>query len=411
MVASEHNEIVKNKPKIAWVNEHAMLFNGSIRYIYEVSRRLNKDYDVSLIVQNISDDNWLMYKEIGVEIVNMKVTSTDKMRYWLLYPYYLLKYAQQLRNMQKKYEYDNWISSSPTTHIMCMLAGIKPIIVVMELNPWLYNTTFQAGLSRIKQTVVKCGKGVAIQLEKLAYRNATNIVVFSKYIQSEVFKTYGMDSTVIYSGVDSEHFHRWAKPEIYEKYKGKKVVLHVASSLTPMKGTDLAVEAMGLVNKEFPEALLLIVNSNKDSDRQYELNMKAKECKAQIEFVTGVSEEDLPSYYSIAQCLLSPSLDYNIHLPVIEAACCETPAVCLQGNNIPEDVDDGHSGIVTRHLAWAVSSYLKNGKDRRMAGSYARFYIKNKFNWEVCVERYRKIINRRISVCNDESKGGVLCTK
>ncbi len=390
--------LVNSFTRVAWLSEHAMYFNGGIRYIYEVSHRLAQYYSVDLIVQAISAENEKRFRDGGVEVLDMEETTTNKLRYWLFYPYYLLKHSLILRRAQREYKYNAWISSSPTTHIMCMLAGIKPIVVVFELNPWLHNPSFIKGLSKIKQLIVKGGKILAKWLEQKAYNNASKIIVYSKYIQSEIKRVYNVDSEVVYTGVDAEFFKPTHNAELEAKYKDKQVILHVASYLSPMKGTDLAVESMGIVNREFPNALLLIINSHNDIDRQYELFDKANECGAYIRFVTSVKDEDLPTYYTMAKCLLSPSLDENVHLPVLEASCCETPSVCLKGKMDSEDVDRSITGFICSNyqvMASMVKHILVTGVNRWM-GENARKFVTEKFNWNTCVDNYKRIIGEVI---------------
>lgn len=395
-------EVIKNNSiRIAWAQEHSLYFNGGIRYIYEVSHRLAQYYSVDLIVQAISAENEKRFTDGGVQVLDMDETTTNKLRYWLFYPYYLLKHSLILRKAQREYKYNAWISSSPTTHIMCMLAGIKPIVVVFELNPWLHNPSFIKGLSKIKQLIVKGGKILAKWLEQLAYNNASKIIVYSKYIQSEIKRVYNVDSEVVYTGVDAEFFKPTHNAEIEAKYKDKQVILHVASYLSPMKGTDLAVDSMGLVNREFPNALLLIINSHNDIDRQYELHDKANICGANIDFVTSVKDEDMPVYYSLAKCLLSPSLDENIHLPVLEAACCETPSIGFKGSADCEDIEHGATGALahwqdTKNMAAITCLILRKGIYEDM-GKWARAFVTEKFNWNKCVDNYRRIISEVVN--------------
>jgi len=396
--------LINSFTRVAICNEHAQFFNGGIRYLYEVSHRLAQYYSVDLIVQAISAENEKRFTDGGVQVLDMEETTTNKLRYWLFYPYYLLKHSLILRKAQREYKYNAWISSSPTTHIMCMLAGIKPIVVIFELNPWLHNREFIKGLSKVKQLIVKGGKILAKWLEQLAYNNASKIIVYSKYIQSEIKRVYNVDSEVVYTGVDSEFFKPTHNAELEAKYKDKQVILHVASYLSPMKGTDLAIEAMGIVNHEFPDALLLIINSHNDIDRQYELFDKANECGAYIRFVTSVEDKDLPTYYSLAKCLLSPSLDENVHLPVLEAACCKCPSVCLQGSMLSEDIinnaeGDNSTGYIAKiigDLPTGIRYLIEYENALRIVGESARKFVIEKFNWNKCVDNYKRIISEVI---------------
>jgi glycosyltransferase involved in cell wall biosynthesis len=383
--------------KLAICTDHLLYWNGGVKYIYEVTRRLAKDYDVSLIAQAISSANEELFSKTDVQILDMDETTANKLRYWLFYPYYLLKHALILREAQARYGFDVWISISPTTHILCWIAGIKPISVVFELNPWLYSDSYRKGLSKLKLFIVNCGGIVAKWMERKAYHNASRLIAQSKFVQSEIKRVFGLDSTVVYAGVDTDFFKPTHNPELEVRYKDKQVVLHVASYLSPMKGTDLAVEAMGLVNKEFPDALLLVINSHNDVERQKELSKKAVECGAKIEFVVGLIDEQMPEYYTLAKCVLSPSLDENVHWPVMEGASCETPCVILRGHAEPEDMIHARTGYMDVNK-WGMAAWIKRLLDNTQfgLGKLARQFILERFNWDKSIEIYKRLISEVI---------------
>lgn len=192
--------------RIAWITDHLLYFNGGVRYIYEITRRLG---DIKILVGDYSYENMELFakQNIRIERFNYNLIGImNNLRYWVLYPYYLLVNSELLK-MGLPF-YDVVISSSPTTHILCMMAGIKPILMVFELNPWLYSKEYQKGLSKTKRLVINFWKPIAQWIEKKAYKNASAIIVHSKFVQSEVKRVYGVDSIVIHMGVDTEFFKK-----------------------------------------------------------------------------------------------------------------------------------------------------------------------------------------------------------
>jgi glycosyltransferase involved in cell wall biosynthesis len=181
--------------------------------------------------------------------------------------------------------------------------------------------------------------------------------------------------------------------ELKEKYKGKRIILHVASYLSPMKGTDYAVEAMGYIVKEFPDALLLIITSDKNERRQAELFGLALKNKANISFIIGVKDKDMPSYYSLAEVLLAPSLDENVHLPQLEAQSCECPVITLRGKQPSEETSHGIGYVVDKKdLHSAVIDCLKYKREH-----HCRQFILGNFTWDKNIANYKRIISEVIS--------------
>jgi glycosyltransferase involved in cell wall biosynthesis len=383
--------------RIAVLQEHMLYFNGGIRYLFEVTRRLAKDNDVTIFAGDASLSNVEKFVSAGVNVNTCWLTFENSIKYWLCYPYYMAKNALGCRRIAQNYKVDVFLSMNPSTSLACLIARIKPIIVCMELNPWLWSASYISGLSPLKRCIVKFWSPVAKYLEKLAYRNARRIIVWSKFVQSELKRVYGVDSEVVYTGIDTEFFEKTENQELKEKYKGKRIILHVASYLSPMKGTDYAIRAMGYVNKEFPDTLLVIITSDKNEKRQAELFGLALKNKANISFIIGVKDEDMPLYYSLAECLLAPSLDENIHLPQLEAQSCQCPVVCFEGKMETEEMQDYTTGFLAynrsaQSLAECVIDILSNEGMKGYMGRNGQQFVINKFNWDKCVDSYRRII-------------------
>jgi glycosyltransferase involved in cell wall biosynthesis len=57
---------------------------------------------------------------------------------------------------------------------------------------------------------------------------------------------------------------------------------------------------------------------------------------ARVQHIGYVPDEDLPSLYSAATCLVFPSLYEGFGLPVLEAMACGTPAITARNSSLPE---------------------------------------------------------------------------
>ena len=54
---------------IALVSDHALFWNGGIRYMYEISRRLRRDNEVDVIVGQMSNINKVMFGKQGLNVI------------------------------------------------------------------------------------------------------------------------------------------------------------------------------------------------------------------------------------------------------------------------------------------------------------------------------------------------------
>lgn len=412
--------------KICWMNEHLLYFNGGIRYIYEVARRLNNNNnEVDIMVTDTSMNNWVKFAEQGVAVCSWDTASAKNLKYWLFYPYYLLKSSQKIKDV--KTDYDIFISSSPTSDIWCLLAGVNPIIVCFEVNPWLHNKEHIRGLSLFKQILVRVAKPFIRPIEKRAYRNAKTVICHSKFVQSEIKRVYSVDSIVVPVGVDSTFFSRRSrisenkvesenkyldakdagkaliskpsKESLWDIYSKYSILLHVASYLSPMKGTKYAIEAMKWIIPKVSDALLLIIVARLDGKLQSELmETVPRGISSHIKFIPDVPDSDMPTYYSLAKVILQPSLDENAHYPTIEGGCCECPAIGFRSKFENEDIVNGYTGWIvprcdSKEMAQSAIDIIRDKAMRDYLGRNARQFMLNKFSWNRCITKYKELIS------------------
>jgi glycosyltransferase involved in cell wall biosynthesis len=385
--------------KVAWLNEHLLDWNGGIRYIYEITRRLRIEYVVDIFVTRASIANSSAFLQKGIIVTELSRFSGKQFIYWVLYPVFLIKNAIKLSSYLKSY--DTVISSSPTCNLWCLLLRRKHIQVIFELNPWLYNKEYVSGLPFSKRFIIALAGPFARILDKLAYGYAIRTVVHSGFVKFQIKQIYGtrVPVDIAHSGVDSTFFHKIERSDLSDKYKNFNVILHVASYLSPIKGTRYAIQAMPVVLSSIPNALLLILNYYNNIPEQIELIRIAASLGVDksVRFIGNTNDIDIPKYYSLAKVLLQPSLDENIHFPVIEAASCECPAIQFGGVLPPEDMVDGMTGYIVPKgfpslFGIVAMSLINIDLWRKAMGVNARQYAVENFSWDECLSIYKGVI-------------------
>lgn len=149
-------------------------------------------------------------------------------------------------------------------------------------------------------------------------------------------------------GVDTELFHPADTP-------GTGAV--VAARLEPLKGIDLAIEALSLV----PDALrptLRVAGGATDRDGRYldELRDQAARLGVVAAFTGPQSRAQLARTFREARLLLVPSHSETYGLVALEAAASGIPVIASDAGGLREAVADGRTGVLldTRDPAeWA----------------------------------------------------------
>lgn len=159
------------------------------------------------------------------------------------------------------------------------------------------------------------------------------------------------DVSVVAPGVDSVLFH--PGPRADEPY------LVAAGRLDPLKGFDLAIEAIALVPEHFrPE---LVIAGEESVDYTYypaELRAlaQARGVGSCVRFVGPQSRVDLAAMLREAAVAVIPSHSETYGLVALEAAASGTPVVAAAAGGLREAVIDGVTGVVLSSRApevWA----------------------------------------------------------
>jgi glycosyltransferase involved in cell wall biosynthesis len=380
--------------KIAWLNEHLLYWNGGVKYINDVCRQLKeRGYIVDLLVSKVSLEN----KKRFVGVIEFSGIAANNLLYWIFYPIILIINAFKLKKLLK--EYDIAISSSPTTNLLCWMCQKQYIAVCFELNPWIYNKEFISGLSFLKKMIIWSAGFLIKIVDRLAFRYAKKVIVWSNFVKVQVDIAYNINSKVVYTGVDPEMFYFDGDLSLFKQYENRKVILHVATYLSPIKGTIYAIRSMQSILKKVPDAYLIILNSQNNVPEQAELMDLAHSIGVadSVKFIPYVHPEQVRLYYSLAYVLLQPSLDENVHWPVIEAAYCQCPTIGFQGTLPSEDIIDGRTGYLVPlydvdAMAKKSIEVLEDCKLMELLGKNASRYAMDKFSWQKCIDSYETTI-------------------
>ena len=158
---------------------------------------------------------------------------------------------------------------------------------------------------------------------------------------------------IVPPGVDHEIFHP-VEPHRRNAERralglGDAPVLLFAGRIQPLKGADLAVQALAELHD--PDAVLLIVGGPSGPDGDAELawlhELVAKlGVTDRVRFVPPQSHSDLARYYRAVDVCLVPSHSESFGLVALEAAACGTPVVAAAVGGLVSLVDDGVTGFL-----------------------------------------------------------------
>ena len=154
------------------------------------------------------------------------------------------------------------------------------------------------------------------------------------------------------------------------------------------KGFRYLLQALRLLDGVLPYQLTVVQPPGSRGAAQL---VQQLEFKGRLNYLEGLSAEQLVRTYARAQLLVSPSLYEGFGLPAAEALACATPVVATTAGALREIVEDGVSGLLVppgnvEALAEAIRTLLEDPQRCRAMGEAGARRVREQFSWRRTAE-------------------------
>lgn len=238
-----------------------------------------------------------------------------------------------------------------------------------------------------------------VGMQARVIKQLRHVITVSECSRRDIADAFKVDANridVIPNGVDTDVFR--PLPHIArEPFR----LLTTASSDQPLKGLSVLLRALKHITVDYPKITLTVIGKiNPDGDTANELDALA--LTDHVEFISGLSTEDVVTQYARAQMAIVPSLYEGFGLPAAEALACGVGLISSDGGALPEVVGDAASlvpaGDVSA-LANAIRTWLENPQACADAGQRGREHSLRALSWSCVAKRmqdyYFDIIDER----------------
>lgn len=232
-----------------------------------------------------------------------------------------------------------------------------------------------------------------IFLAKRVLRKADAIRVVSERIKRSIKKKMRLkvEPVVLPIWVDTEAIKKApVRVSLKEKYPQFKDIILAASRLTIEKNLNMAIRAMAVIVKRFPQTGLIIVGSG-PLRRNYEMQIKNYGLEKNI--IIEPWTDDLPSYLKTADIFLNVSNYEGYGRTIIEALAAGTPVVTTDVGSADEVVVPGENGFLInigsrKELIASLTEFLGDTELRARIVKRAKNGLPVKYSREEYLERY-----------------------
>ncbi len=225
-----------------------------------------------------------------------------------------------------------------------------------------------------------------------ALQNASAVTTNANQLVKKAQAFVDREIALIPNGIDTELFKPMERNEALAdalgigKLKEERIIGFVGE-LREKKGLATLLGAYAHVNKSQPTTLLIVgdIRAGEDKKQFEELQLSIPNSRI---IITGyVSNHDLPSYYSVMDVFVHPSLRDGLPNALLEAMACEKPVIATPVGGVLDLISDCENGRIVpvndvNSLTRIIQEVLSDKSLQKHLGTSARQTVQSRFALE-----------------------------
>jgi glycosyltransferase involved in cell wall biosynthesis len=223
--------------------------------------------------------------------------------------------------------------------------------------------------------------------------NANLILVNSNFMRESVSSVYDVQPKTNYAGVDIEFFDT-------DKFQKEDFFLSVGS-LTPLKGFDFLIRAIGLLPEESRLPLVIASNFENPPEKSF-ITELAKRFNVELRLLLGISDDLLKELYNKAKITLYAPIREPFGLVAIESMASGTPVIGVAEGGLKETIVQGTTGYLTnrdeKEFASAILNLLSDSQKLEEFGKSAKLEAIKNWSWDQSARSFEKYFMEMIKV-------------
>jgi len=236
-------------------------------------------------------------------------------------------------------------------------------------------------------------------------RQVAYSITVSEDLRRFLISKFGLEAeriVTIPNGIDIDRFAGERDTSyLYREFgiDAKARIIGSVGRLTEQKGMRYLIEAFGAINREAPDARLVIVGDGELRGRLEEL-ANVLSIRDKVVF-TGI-RKDMPELLDLFEIFVLPSLWEGQPLTIVEAMAAGKPIVATDVGGNAEILESGRYGVIVppespAALADAVLGLLRDQSAAGQMGADARAYCARELSSVSMVRRYERVYKAVLS--------------
>lgn len=232
-------------------------------------------------------------------------------------------------------------------------------------------------------------------------KSASMIIALTEF-EKKFLINKGMDEkmiSVIGAGVDAVEVDDSKGQKFREKYNiGSVPIVLFVGRRENHKGVNVLIDAMTLVRKEIPSAILVLAGKASIFDKEFYEKYEAldSEDRNKTLILEDFTEEDKAGFYSACDIFAMPSITDSFGIVYLEAWIHEKPVIACKNTSQETLIEHGKDGYLVEYgnveeTAVFIIDLLKDAYKRSMFGKNGKLKVQSNYTWDIVVDKVRAI--------------------
>jgi len=221
---------------------------------------------------------------------------------------------------------------------------------------------------------------------------ASAVVAVSNYVKEMLKKRYGVDSEVIYHGIDADKFRPKNKTESKRKlgYKETHFIILFVGKLHPYKDPLTLIKAISIAVERNANLHLVMIG---DGELYTELEKEISKLNLSnhVRLFRRVDNQTLEMLYDVADVFVLPSVDEAFGMVLLEAMASGLPVIASNSGACPEVITNAgilfNRGDCTDLAEKIITLSSDKGLSRKLAKAGLK-RVKDEFCWKDKIHQY-----------------------
>jgi glycosyltransferase involved in cell wall biosynthesis len=223
-----------------------------------------------------------------------------------------------------------------------------------------------------------------------ALQNASALTTNASELAKKAQAFVDREILLIPNGIDTTLFHPMDRNESLAEslgLKNEERVIGFVGELREKKGLRTLLLAYAQVNESYPTALLIVGGVRAGEDQKMFDELRSSIPNPKIILTGNVSNDDLPSYYSVMNVFVHPSLREGLPNALLEAMACEKAVIATPVGGVLDVLNDCENGRTVAvndvsSLSTIIQEIMSDKDLQKHLGRSARLSVQSKFTLE-----------------------------